>query len=124
MPIGIALDHAVLHLDGTANGIDHTSELNEDAIAHPLNDAAMMHCDGGIDQIAAERAQPGKRPVLVGTRKLAVPGYVRRENCREFPHLRHDTTMDASQSSTISLATTQTIALPAGRPGTRKRPRG
>ncbi len=25
----IALDHAVLHLDGAAHGIDHAAELNE-----------------------------------------------------------------------------------------------
>ena len=28
---GVALDHAVLHLDGAAHGIDDASELNEDA---------------------------------------------------------------------------------------------
>jgi hypothetical protein len=39
---GIALDHAVLHFDGAANGIDDASELDENAIARPLNDAAMM----------------------------------------------------------------------------------
>ena len=56
----------------------------------------------GIDQIAAERAQPRKRPLLVGTGKLAVSGHVRRKNGCEFPGLRHGSTLDHSQSSTIS----------------------
>ena len=53
---GIALHHPVLHLDGAADGIDDASKLDEDAIAHPLDDAAVMQSDGRVDQIAAERA--------------------------------------------------------------------
>ena len=30
---GVALDHAVLHLDGAAHGVDHAAELDEDAVA-------------------------------------------------------------------------------------------
>jgi hypothetical protein len=63
----IALDHAVLHLDGAANGIDDASELNEDPIARPLDDAAVMKSDSRVDQITAKRTQPRKRPLLVGT---------------------------------------------------------
>ena len=33
---GVALDHAVLHLDGTAHRIDHAAELDEDAVAGRL----------------------------------------------------------------------------------------
>ncbi len=46
---GVALDHAVLHLNGAANGVDHAAEFDEDAISGSLDDATMMHCDGGID---------------------------------------------------------------------------
>ena len=53
---GIALDHAVLDLDGTANGVDHASELSEDAVAGSLDDTAVMQGDGRVEQIAAERA--------------------------------------------------------------------
>ena len=56
----------------------------------------------GIDQIATERPQPRQRPLLVGASKPAVSGHIRRKNGREFPGLRHDTTLDVSQSSTIS----------------------
>jgi hypothetical protein len=34
----------------------------------------MVHGDGEIYQIAAERAKPRKRPLLVGTGKLGVTG--------------------------------------------------
>jgi hypothetical protein len=50
----IALDRAVLHLDGAAHGVDDASELYENAVTRPLYDAPVMHGDGGIDQIAAE----------------------------------------------------------------------
>ena len=97
---GVPLDHAVLHLDGAANGIDHASELYEDAVAGSLDDTAVMQGDGRVDQIAAERAQPRKRPLLVGSGKLAVSGYVRRENCRELPGLGHKCPSWASQTNT------------------------
>ncbi len=48
----VALDHPVLHLDGAAHGVNHAAELNETAVASALDHAAVMHGDGGIDQIA------------------------------------------------------------------------
>ena len=63
---GVALDHAVLHLDGAAHGIHHAAELDEAAVAGALHYAAMMRGDGGIDQIAPQPAQPRQRPLLVG----------------------------------------------------------
>src|SRR5271163_376125 len=39
---GIALDHAVLHLDRTAHRVDDAAELDETAVAGALDDAAMM----------------------------------------------------------------------------------
>jgi len=51
----IALDHAVLHLNGAADGIDHASELDENPISRAVDDTSVMQGDGGIDQIAAER---------------------------------------------------------------------
>jgi hypothetical protein len=70
----VALDHAVLHLDGAAHGIDYAAELDEAPVAGALHCAAMMRGDGGIDQIAPQPAQPRQRPLLVGASKLAVSG--------------------------------------------------
>jgi hypothetical protein len=61
-----------------------------------------MHGDGRIDEIAAQRSQPSQGPLLVGTSKPAVSRHIRRENGCEFPGLRQDSTLDVSQSSTIS----------------------
>ena len=54
----------------------------------------------GIDQIAPERTQPRKRPLLVGTGKLAVSGYVRRKNGCELPGLGHGRPFITIQVST------------------------
>ena len=43
----------------------------------------------GIDQIAPERPQACQRPLLVGTGKLAVSGYIRRKNGCKFSGLCH-----------------------------------
>ena len=51
----VALDHTALHLDGAADGVDHAAELDEAAVPSALNHAAMMHRDGWVDQIAAQR---------------------------------------------------------------------
>ena len=84
----VALEHAVLHLDGAAHRINNASELNEDAVARPLNDTSVMQSDGRVEQIAAERSQPRKRPLLVGTGKLAVADNICRQNRREFTSLQ------------------------------------
>ena len=38
---GVALDEAVLHLDGAAHRIDHAAELDDASIAGALDDAAV-----------------------------------------------------------------------------------
>jgi hypothetical protein len=57
----VALDHPILHFDGAAHGVDHASELNEDAISCPLNDAAVMQGDGRVDQVTAPRSRASVR---------------------------------------------------------------
>ena len=61
----VALDHAVLHFDCTTHGVDHAAELDEAAVARALDDAPLMHGDGGIDQIATEAPQARQGAILV-----------------------------------------------------------
>jgi hypothetical protein len=75
---GVPLDHAVLHLNRAAHGVDDASELYEDAVARPLHYAPVMCCDGGIDQIAPQPAQSRKGAILIGPGELAVSGYISR----------------------------------------------
>jgi len=46
---GVALDHAVLHFDGTTNSIYHATKLDDAAVAGALHHAAMMHGNGRRD---------------------------------------------------------------------------
>jgi hypothetical protein len=62
------------------------SELNKDAVACRLDDAAMMQSDGRINQIAPERPQPRERVLLVGAGELATSAT--RNGC-ELSGLRH-----------------------------------
>src|SRR5207344_2742508 len=98
----VALDHAVLHLNGAAYGIYYAAELNDGSIAGALHDAPVVRGDGGIEQIAPQPAQPGQCPILVGAGKLAVAGHIRRQNCSKLPGLRHGSPFTTRQSSTIN----------------------
>ena len=48
-------------------------------------DAAVMCCDGGIDQIAAQPPQPRQCAILIRPRKPAVADDIRNQNRRDFP---------------------------------------
>ena len=86
---GVALDHAVLDLDRAAHRVDHAAEFDDDAIAGALDDAPMMHGDGGINQIAAQRPQPRKRSVLVRSGEPAVADDIGHQDRCNFPGLAH-----------------------------------
>ena len=56
---------AALHLDGAVQRIDHAGELDQHAVAGGLDDAAAVLGDLRVDELAAQRLQPGERAVLV-----------------------------------------------------------
>ena len=62
---GIALDHAVLHLDRAPHRVDDAAKLDQAPVAGALDDAPTMRGDGGVDQIAAQPPQPRQRAILV-----------------------------------------------------------
>jgi hypothetical protein len=74
----IALDHAALHLDGATNRIDNAAEFDKRAIACPLDDAAVMHGDGRVDQVASECPQSRQCAILIGSGQPAVPDHISR----------------------------------------------
>ena len=43
-----------------------------------------MHGDGGIDQIASQRSEAGKCPLLVGPGTLAESDHIRRKKAASF----------------------------------------
>ncbi len=97
---GVALDHAVLHFDRAAHRVDDAAELDEAAVAGALDDAPMMHVDGRIDQIAAQRPEPRQGAILVRSREPAVADDVRDQDRRNFPGSRHAGPSGVTQSST------------------------
>ena len=86
---GVALDHAVLHLDGAAHSVDHAAEFNDSSIAGALDHTAIVDGDYRVNQIATKRPQPRQYAILVRAGKSAVPDHIRHQNCREFPGLGH-----------------------------------
>jgi hypothetical protein len=79
---GVSFYHATLHLDGASHGIDHASKFDEASVTSALNNAPVMHGNGGIDQVATQRPQPRQRPILVGAGEPAIAGHIRRQDCR------------------------------------------
>jgi hypothetical protein len=53
----VALDHPVLHFDGAAQSVDNAAKLDENSVSGAFDDVAVVHCDGRIDQVAAQRPQ-------------------------------------------------------------------
>ena len=57
------------------------------AVAGAFDDPAVMHGDGRVDQVAAQRPEPRQNAVLVGSRKPGVADDVGHQDRREFPGL-------------------------------------
>jgi hypothetical protein len=71
----VALDHAVLHLDGATHGVNYATKLNDAPVAGALHRAPVMEeGNSRVDEVAAEGTQLRKRPLLVCTSKFAVSG--------------------------------------------------
>ena len=58
-------------------------------VARALDDAPVMHGDRRVDQVAAQRAQPGERAILVEAREPAEPDDIGRQYRRQFPRFAH-----------------------------------
>ena len=75
---GVALDHAVLHLDGAAHSVNYATELNERSITGAFDHTPVMHSDSWVDEIATQCTETGQRAILVGASEPAVPDQIRR----------------------------------------------
>ena len=85
----VALDHGVLHFDCATYRVDHAPELEDAAVTSALDDAAMVHGDCGVNQIAAERPQPRQNPILVCPSKPRIADHVGHHYRRELSSLAH-----------------------------------
>src|SRR5208337_186849 len=64
---GVAFGHRVLHFDGKTHGGDCAAELDQRAVATALDDAAVMHRDHGVNEIASQRPQLRQNSIFIGT---------------------------------------------------------
>ena len=60
-----------------AHRIDDAAELDDAAVAGALDDAAMMHGDEGVDQVAAKRPEPRQNSIFVRAGESAIADHVR-----------------------------------------------
>ena len=76
--LGVALDHRLLDFNGTVHRVDDAAELDDAAVAGALDDAAVMHRDGWVDQVAAKGPKASKDAIFVRTRKPRIADHVGR----------------------------------------------
>jgi hypothetical protein len=72
----VAFRHRVLNIDGTTQCRHRARELDEDAVAGDLDDAALVLRDFGVDQLLPVCLQPLKRTFLVSADEPAVARHV------------------------------------------------
>jgi hypothetical protein len=85
----VALDHRPLEFNGAIHCVDHTAEFDDAAVARALDDAAVMHCDGRVDQVAAKGPKAGEDSILIRASKPRVADHVGHQDRRELSGLAH-----------------------------------
>ena len=91
----VALDHRPLDFNGAVHRVDDAAELDDAAVAGALDDAAVVHGDGRVDQVAAQRPKPRQNPVLVGSGKPRIADDVGHQDRRQFSGLAHGANAEA-----------------------------
>jgi hypothetical protein len=76
----VAVGHAGLDGDGAANRLDGAGEVDQQAIAGALDDAAAVGRDMRLDQLAEVALQALQRAFLVAAHQPAVAGDIGRQN--------------------------------------------
>jgi hypothetical protein len=87
--LGVALDHRPLDFNGKVHSVDHAAKLDDRAVAGALDDAAVMHCDGRVDQVAAKGPKASKDSIFIRTRKPRIADDVGHQDRRELSSLGH-----------------------------------
>ena len=97
---GIALDHSSLNLNSASHGVDDAAKLMSAPSPVLLTIAPVMHVDGRVDQIAAQRRQPRERTVLVRSNQPAVTDNVGDQDRSDLSGSRHRRPSGVRQIST------------------------
>ena len=79
----VAFGHSPLHRDRAGDGLNHARELDEDAVAGRLDDAALVLGDLRIDEFTAMASEPREGAGFVLPHEAAIAGHIGGENGRE-----------------------------------------
>ena len=85
----VALDHRPLDFNGAVHCVDHAAKLDDAAVAGALDDAAVMHRDGRVDQVAAKGPKASEDSILIGASESTVADDVGHQDRGQFPGLAH-----------------------------------
>src|SRR5579883_2134250 len=118
---GIALGHAVLHFDRAAHGVNGAAKLDDGAVAGALHDAAVVNGDGGVDQIASERPQPGENAFFISAGQPRIADNVGHQNRRQFPGFAHPAPPSRKGQVSTKIADAPHACRPSRRPGLHER---
>jgi hypothetical protein len=103
-PVGVPVRHSLLDYDGAAHGVDDRGELDQNAVAGGLEDAAAVLGDQRIDQFAPIAFESGEGSLLVRSHQPRIAGDIGTEDCRQPPldaFFRHDALPAATQSISL-----------------------
>jgi hypothetical protein len=75
--------HGTLDFYGATRCVDRTSELDQHAVSGGLHDAAPVSRYRWVDKRLSSGLEPGHRNFFVDSDQAAVPGNIRRKNCRQ-----------------------------------------
>jgi hypothetical protein len=90
---GLPDGDAALHRNRARNGVHDRAELGDGAVAHELDDPAVMPAQQRLDHLAAKVAERRERASLVRLNKARVTDHIGGHNCRQpplCPGRRHD----------------------------------
>ena len=93
--LGVALDHRPLDFNGAVHCVDDAAEFEDAAVARALDDAAVMHRDGRVDQVAAKGPKASEDSIFIRTRKPRVADDVGHQDRRELSGLAHGASAEA-----------------------------
>src|ERR1700727_957244 len=85
----VARNHAVLNLDRTTRRVDYAAELGDEPVASALDDAAVAGGDCWINEVAAQRPEPGESSLLVRPGQPAIADDIGDQDRCNFPGLAH-----------------------------------
>jgi hypothetical protein len=95
--LGIAIDHRPLDFNSAVHCVNDAAELDDRAVAGALDDAAAMHRDGRVDQVAAKGPKASEDTIFIRTRKPRIADHVGHQDRGQFSGLAHGASAEVAK---------------------------